>query len=505
MQVVSLESLLLLHLIDQLYHRLVLAYGPSGYNKDVIHTYVFRTYDHPHPSPLAPKSKRTPHLNPGNATAEEIWKVARATSAAPKYFDPITFGERTFRDGAIGANNPAEVAFGEVLQMHRYSPKMLISIGTGLKSGNITKKNTSKLAKPEGWRNLAKLMTNLITQSELTENKVQTACEREEPDVDYYRWNVPGAGDVHLDEWEPPTDGSLTKAKLREFAEVYLSSVDVHLSLVKAARKLVSMRRKRAATERWESFAQRNVYFCPEPSCHHLRATQTFLSREKLRNHGIHQHCYIINVKVKNRADLRHACLFDKCSHGEIHVFNEQAEFEKHLIEYHGVRKPEFMSPRKLEAWLDLGRMTQQEAIRRHDSMEAQETEEAGGSHSGKGKARGPPVRTWTHKGSVSLKPPDLNTPGTSISSTQERSSANHFGDDHAESSRHSATPSPSRSQAEAGASQEFSERNDSLKDFLGLSNVTQVSPTPSPQTTPKRRRLRNPFQKPWVVEYGHE
>jgi hypothetical protein len=93
-------------LLTKSFYRLVLAYGPSGYNKDVTHTYVFRTYDHPHPSPWAPESKRKRHLNPGNATADEIWKVARATSAAPKYFDPITIGERMFRDGAIGANNP---------------------------------------------------------------------------------------------------------------------------------------------------------------------------------------------------------------------------------------------------------------------------------------------------------------------------------------------------------------------------------------------------------------
>jgi hypothetical protein len=386
--------------------------------------------------------------------------------------------------------------------MHRYSPKVLISIGTGLQDKSNTKKNTRILAKPEGWRNLAKLMSNLITQSEITENDVQTACENE--DVDYYRWNVPRAGDIRLDAWEPPTDGNDTKARLRELTEQYLARNDIHLSLVKAARKLVNVRRKRAATERWEPFAQTNVYFCPEPACHHLRATRTFLTREKLRNHGIHDHFYIINVKVKNRDDLPHACLFDSCSHGEIHVFNELADFQEHLIDYHGVESPVFMSPRKMEAWLDLGRMTQQEAIRRHDSIQAQQTAESGESPSEKSKAKASPMSTSISKGSVTLKPPEFNISGSASSSMREKSSGNPSGDDYAGSSRHSASPSPSRSQAEAGPSRGVTESNDSMKEFLGFSNGANISPTPSPHATPSRRKFRIPFRKPWSMENGH-
>jgi len=36
----------------------------------------------------------------------KIWQAARATSAAPAYFAPITVGNYTLVDGGMGANNP---------------------------------------------------------------------------------------------------------------------------------------------------------------------------------------------------------------------------------------------------------------------------------------------------------------------------------------------------------------------------------------------------------------
>jgi len=36
----------------------------------------------------------------------KIWQAARATSAAPSYFKPITVGKYTLLDGGLGANNP---------------------------------------------------------------------------------------------------------------------------------------------------------------------------------------------------------------------------------------------------------------------------------------------------------------------------------------------------------------------------------------------------------------
>ena len=36
----------------------------------------------------------------------KIWEAARATSAAPSYFEPLKIGDRKLVDGGLAANNP---------------------------------------------------------------------------------------------------------------------------------------------------------------------------------------------------------------------------------------------------------------------------------------------------------------------------------------------------------------------------------------------------------------
>ncbi len=57
--------------------------------------------------------------------------VARATSSAPTYFEPLRAGERSLIDGGVFAVNPAMCAYAEVLRHHRGAEVMLLSLGTG--------------------------------------------------------------------------------------------------------------------------------------------------------------------------------------------------------------------------------------------------------------------------------------------------------------------------------------------------------------------------------------
>jgi uncharacterized protein len=59
--------------------------------------------------------------------------VARATSAAPTYFEPVESGERALVDGGVFATNPAMCALAEVLNIEDVSPRdvVLLSLGTG--------------------------------------------------------------------------------------------------------------------------------------------------------------------------------------------------------------------------------------------------------------------------------------------------------------------------------------------------------------------------------------
>ena len=63
-----------------------------------------------------------------------IWEAARATSAAPTFFDAIEFGIPLVRygDAGTGYNNPAREALSEAHTIWPNLPiKCLVSIGTG--------------------------------------------------------------------------------------------------------------------------------------------------------------------------------------------------------------------------------------------------------------------------------------------------------------------------------------------------------------------------------------
>ena len=57
--------------------------------------------------------------------------VARATSAAPTYFEPVEANERALVDGGVFATNPAMCAFAEVLEQVAPREVVLLSLGTG--------------------------------------------------------------------------------------------------------------------------------------------------------------------------------------------------------------------------------------------------------------------------------------------------------------------------------------------------------------------------------------
>ncbi|KAF5688686.1 calcium-independent phospholipase [Fusarium denticulatum] len=83
----------------------------------------------------------------------KIWEAARATSAAPTFFQPFIHPEtkRTYVDGALMYNNPVSLAYSEVEKIWPGSlaPDIILSVGTGMvvdsKSGEMKTKHNSKL------------------------------------------------------------------------------------------------------------------------------------------------------------------------------------------------------------------------------------------------------------------------------------------------------------------------------------------------------------------------
>ncbi len=64
--------------------------------------------------------------------------VARATSAAPTYFEPLESGERALVDGGVFAVNPAMCALAEVLREVDAREVVLLSLGTGERTSKRT-------------------------------------------------------------------------------------------------------------------------------------------------------------------------------------------------------------------------------------------------------------------------------------------------------------------------------------------------------------------------------
>ena len=58
-------------------------------------------------------------------------QVARATSAAPTYFEPAQLTGRALVDGGVFAANPAMCAFAEVMRFQPSADVFLLSLGTG--------------------------------------------------------------------------------------------------------------------------------------------------------------------------------------------------------------------------------------------------------------------------------------------------------------------------------------------------------------------------------------
>jgi uncharacterized protein len=64
--------------------------------------------------------------------------VARATSAAPTYFEAYPLGERTLVDGGVFAVNPAMSALAEVIRFKDPERVLLLSLGTGQRARKRT-------------------------------------------------------------------------------------------------------------------------------------------------------------------------------------------------------------------------------------------------------------------------------------------------------------------------------------------------------------------------------
>ena len=89
---------------------------------------IVPAYDMSEPGPFFFKTR---NARERRADDFPLTVVARATAAAPTYFEPLPVGERALVDGGVFAVNPAMSAFAEVLRFHPGAEVVLLSLGTG--------------------------------------------------------------------------------------------------------------------------------------------------------------------------------------------------------------------------------------------------------------------------------------------------------------------------------------------------------------------------------------
>jgi uncharacterized protein len=89
---------------------------------------IVPTYDMTAPGPYYFKSRKARERQTEDFP---LSVVARATSAAPTYFEPLPVRQRALIDGGVFAVNPAMTAFAEVLRFNPAADVVLLSLGTG--------------------------------------------------------------------------------------------------------------------------------------------------------------------------------------------------------------------------------------------------------------------------------------------------------------------------------------------------------------------------------------
>ena len=264
--------------------------------------YLFRSYKHP-----KLKHRNIYDRNPGDENTQPIWKIARATSAAPFSFDSIKFEQNgetiEWLDGGLGCCNPSDVAYRSVKQLFNNGDdvvKLVMSIGTG-------KTESSKRKKWMGaygtFLEHGKTIINLVVQCELTHQSMAGVLDADK--VPYCRLNIEkGLGTMDLDTWKGP-NGSRTIQKMDAAANEYLRTDDAMKKIDEFAKKLVMIRRARASfkdrhPDRWERFCHGLSYICEKGTC----GRNDFSTRLGFENHLKGDHPELVKTELQLQQTL---------------------------------------------------------------------------------------------------------------------------------------------------------------------------------------------------------
>ena len=168
--------------------------------------------------------------------------VARATSAAPTYFEPYRInGSRTFVDGGVAVNNPAMSAYVEVIKLLKKSeidPNskriVVVSLGTGSATSSFSY-DEIKNWNPINWVTGPLIPTFFDGNSTTVEYQLKQIL----PTDCYFRFQLMLPNEKGADALDNVDDKNLSK--LKDLTQIYIEQDDVNGLPIGWASKLATI------------------------------------------------------------------------------------------------------------------------------------------------------------------------------------------------------------------------------------------------------------------------
>ena len=191
----------------------------------------------------------------------ELRHAARATSAAPSYFEEIDIQGLSFVDGGFGeTNNPSFESRAHYGRKHEKTtpPMVMINIGTGTLPDDI---DQDKIQKRPGWTKfvpngflkasgLIADLAKLATDSEGPAQKLRYWSEEHPEQLSFWRFSADtGIHAIKLDDWRAVGDAEGT-GTIEDRTRTYLLKPAVIEELKQAAEKLAEVYAQRHPSTR---------------------------------------------------------------------------------------------------------------------------------------------------------------------------------------------------------------------------------------------------------------
>ena len=173
--------------------------------KDVQKNIVIVTYDI--------KNRRPVFFSNLNEEHRDIYlrDIARASSAAPLYFEPYTLSSGIYIDGGLSANTPSAVVIGYVKEKLQVCNPLVVSLGTGsfqesLSAGDLCVNNPIKF--------IINLIDCFMDGNQMTQQEISSDILQE----NFFRFQI------HLDEKNKALD-NINPKNIQNLIEVTMNSI----------------------------------------------------------------------------------------------------------------------------------------------------------------------------------------------------------------------------------------------------------------------------------------